>query len=569
MKKAAICAVLFSLVFLSTAGWCAKIVYPWRATTAVVVSGSTFEVWFSADAGQTVNSITLQGPYKSVTPTFTTASSTTWTYDTWSGNTCNRKIIVTVPSDAPADKYDLILNTSTGTVKSTQSVKVIKAYKKIFYIMHITDAHRYESSGDADKNKTLREISTIIDVANVIDPEFLVETGDNIWGNDESETSWGARCDKMWNGYENGTEHIKGLCESFAAVFSTPGNHDCLTNNDYKEPNTQRPSKDWNRNHGLQNFGIVYGSARIIGANVGWAFGSGNTWQFAQQKDWLKTVGAGNMIIGMCHKPEDANFYNAFSSNGTPFKWMLTGHTHKTSENPWTVSGQRIGYTALLNKYDASRANCPVSIYKVDLAAATLTPIGNAQGANFAISTKDNYSTKKVKISFSKTNTGTNTDNVATVTNNFGYTITGARVRFVMPKGKTYQVTGGTIQQAFDGDKYHIVDASYDLAASSTKTVSIAVGTTAAMSGRHINVRPLDVSYHNNSIVVRMPTNLATGSVTVNAFSMTGRNLLSAVYAARNGEVIVPAQNLSAGVYNVRISNNNRTAGDQRLIVTR
>ncbi len=67
-------AVLLSLVFFSTIGWCGEIIYPWRSTTAIVLIGSTFEVWFNADAEQTVNSVTLRGPYNTVDATKTIIS---------------------------------------------------------------------------------------------------------------------------------------------------------------------------------------------------------------------------------------------------------------------------------------------------------------------------------------------------------------------------------------------------------------------------------------------------------------------------------------------------------------
>jgi hypothetical protein len=509
-------AVLFSLVFLASSGLCAKIVYPWSATTAVVVSGSTFEVWFKADAGQKVNSITLKGPYNTADAVIDSTSTATWTYDVWSGNTCNQKIRVKVPANTPADKYDLVLNTSTGTVVSEKSVKVIKAYKSSFYIMHISDAHRWESTGDPIK--TAREISTIIDVANVVDPEFLVETGDNIWGNNESASSWAERCNKMCNGFTSGTERFNGVLEAFAAVLITPGNHDCLTNNDYKEPSSQRPSADWNNNFGLQNFGIVYGEARILSVNVGWAIGS-YAWQTDQLKGWLRTEGAGTFRIGMCHKPDNSitPFYSALRDNNTPMKLILAGHIHKTSENPISVDGKPIIYTANKNKYDAQK--CPVNIYKIDLAAGTYAPMGNSTAGNYAISTVDDYSTKKVKTSFSKTNTGTNTDNVATISNTFTFPITGARIRFVMPKGNNYAVTGGTVKQAFDGTSYHIVDASFDINAGSTKTVSIAKSTTAVVNGGSISSKS-GISFSGSKIIY---SSSVPSMVSLSLYDMRGR----------------------------------------------
>ena len=107
-------ACLLLLCGLPSTGWCGKIVYPWRATTAIVKSGGSFEVWFVAEPGQIVNSVELRAPYNTVIPTMNPPVTGAWVYDKISGNTYNRTITVTVPATAPADRYDLVLNTSTG-----------------------------------------------------------------------------------------------------------------------------------------------------------------------------------------------------------------------------------------------------------------------------------------------------------------------------------------------------------------------------------------------------------------------------------------------------------------------
>ncbi len=76
-------------------------------------AGETTEVWFDADSGQAVKSAELIGPYNTVTA-FVRVERGTWVYDQWSGNTYDRKITVAVPANAPADRYDLVLKTSTG-----------------------------------------------------------------------------------------------------------------------------------------------------------------------------------------------------------------------------------------------------------------------------------------------------------------------------------------------------------------------------------------------------------------------------------------------------------------------
>ena len=110
-KFASICAILLS--FCST-GFCAQIVYPWNATCAIVKAGDSFTVRFDADAGQTVTSVQLRGPYNSVAISEVASETGLWTYDTVSDATYNRRISVSLPPTTPEERYDLILNTSTG-----------------------------------------------------------------------------------------------------------------------------------------------------------------------------------------------------------------------------------------------------------------------------------------------------------------------------------------------------------------------------------------------------------------------------------------------------------------------
>ena len=251
-KTAFIC---FFIINLCSIGWCGKIVRPWRATSAIVLSGESFDVWFDADSGQTVNSVVLQGPYNSVSCS-KSVSAGNWEYDKLSHNTYDTKITVTVPVDAPADRYELILNTSTGQENSTGAVKVIRGYKDSYYIMHMSDAHR--AQGGYDETHTLRKVSEIVKIANIIDPEMLFETGDNqynIRNHPEREVSY-------YHGLP--AEGILGMHDAFAATFMCAGNH-CSPNNDYtKDVNVAETADFFNKYYGLHIYNFIYGNGCFV-----------------------------------------------------------------------------------------------------------------------------------------------------------------------------------------------------------------------------------------------------------------------------------------------------------------
>lgn len=480
MKKLlTVLTYLFVNYFLS-AGFSGNIVYPWRATTAIVKSGESFEVWFNANAGQTVNSIVLKGPYLPINVSIVNIESHSWVYDQWSGNTFNQKITVSVPEEAPADRYDLILKTSEGDEISLAAVKVIKEYKDSYYILHISDPHRWQGAYDTP-NIILREISTIIDIANIIDPELMVETGDGHYPNTNNMTVTGERIEQYLDGFLlNGTTPVNGLNDAYAPVFMVPGNHDTPMKNYKLEPDLKTPASYWNTYYGLQSYSFSYGETRFIGVNNSWFPDSKGTPNYTHQVDdaiqWLSEVGAGNFRVGLCHVPQESipSFYDPLKNAGMPLDLMLCGHVHSTTHSPYTIDNRAIVYTTRTCRDGNARA--PFNLYKVDAITGSYEPVGSINGAHQGLETAKDYTSCKLTLSYRALNDGNFSDNAAKIVNKFDFPVSGARIRFVMPKGSPYYVTKGRITQEFDGTDHHIVDVAIDLEANSTRTVEIKAG---------------------------------------------------------------------------------------------
>lgn len=486
MKKTIQIALFLTIVSIANS-WAQKIVYPWRATTAIVKSGETFEVWFNADAGQTINEIALRGPFNIVSTTIEETKTDVWVYDKWSENTCNRRITVRVPADAPSDRYDLILKTSTGDEISLAAVKVLKEYKNSFYIMHMSDAHRWQGGYDTP-NIILKEISTFIDIANIIDPEMIIETGDNHYQNTLVESSTIARIEQYMNGYMSPTGWINGMNSSFAPVFTAPGNHDTPQKNYQLEPGyptpgyEKWPSQQHNKFYGLQAHNFKYGNVRFIGVNDSWfpddRTGTPNfSHQTDEAVDWLSKVGNGVMRIGYAHVNTSeplAYFNNPLKAAGAPLGLVIVGHSHSITGSPHLIDTKNIAYTTFTLR-DGTR-KVPFNLYKVDAVAGTYEPIGNVQAIQEGVTIAKDYTTVKLKLTYSNPNDGTSNSNIATINNKFNFPISGARVRFVVPKGSPYYLTNATVKQEFDGTNFHIVDAVVDLVANDITEVRINAG---------------------------------------------------------------------------------------------
>lgn len=466
MKRILSISILLILIgFSAIAG---NIVYPWRSTTAIVKSGQTFEVWFNASTGQTINSIKLKGPYNTVNVTMSTVNGN-WTYDPLSGNTYNRKITVTVPSTAPADRYDLVLNTSSGVETSYGGVKVIKDYKSDYYIMHWSDSHFFQHGYDTDL--LLKRKDAMIDIANIIDAEIIIETGDNMYNvrnHPEREVAYFIGDSAL------GT---KGMAKANAATFLVAGDHEGLNGNDFTKGTVQENADFFNDYWGLQSHSFKYGNGRFMDLNNAWGLSATNNgvhqYEVDNAKAWLAGAGSGGnffLTAGHCY-----NRMHKFINDYQPLSLVLAGDKHHVaSSNPWEIfpGGPKIAYIS-----NSIREHFQFNIYKVNNAKGTFTlPSGTtAMASVINIGNQDTTSTwvPNLTLTFASENSGKVSSNTATIVNKFDFAITGAKVRFVVPKGSTYTVTGGTITQEFNGTTYHIVDVATNLNANSSSTIKI------------------------------------------------------------------------------------------------
>ena len=449
--------IVFLTLSFSIAAFCGKIIYPWRATTAIVKSGDSFEVWFNADAGQTVRSVLLKGPYNKVTTTLSLKTGS-WVYDVTSQNTFNTKITVKVPKSAPADRYDIELNTSAGSVVSQAGVKVIKNYKPGYYILHFSDIHAFQSGYET----TFNRLTTIIDIANIINPEIIFNTGDNLYRPTED------RMNQLFAG--NNETSCKGLNQLMAATFTVPGNHD--TDFDKMPPKGfYREKADWwNYWWGLQAYNFTYGQGRFMVINNGWE-GFDPAIQIKEAGAWLQKTGKGKLRVGAAHiRNKELSAFDSIADPGL----ILIGHNHNiANQNPSPLRNKPIQYIV-----NSVRDHMEFNLYKVDEKTGNYTPVGSQTAQVVYVENPDDSKIPalykpKLTLSFSNSNDGSFASNTATIVNKFNFSIEGAKVRFIMQSGHSYSVSKGFIEQAFDGTSVHVVDVLINLEPESTTRIDI------------------------------------------------------------------------------------------------
>ncbi len=459
MRKIKQDRIIIILLFLSIANiaLCANIVYPWRATTAIAKCGDSFEVWFNADADQKVTSVTLQAQFNTVKASFKTEIGK-WIYDSTSENTYNTKIVVKLPKNCPAERYDIVLHTTNGKVISPAALKVIKNYKPTYYILHLSDIHAFQRGYET----TLSRLSTIVDIANIINPEMVFNTGDNLYRPNEE------RMNALFGGdFKTG---VKALNQFSAATFSVPGNHDIDFDNLPEEGFYKEKAVWWNKWWGLQAYNFKYGNARFMAFNNGW-HGFKPTQQVKEIDAWLKKEGKGNLRVGFAHiRNKEMATFDSVANPGL----ILIGHNHHiANQNPSPLNNKPIQYIA-----NSVRDNMEFNLFSVDAKTGKYTPVGSSTAQVIYVENPEDSKSPalykpKLTLTFTNTNTGTYTTNTAIIKNKFNFPIEDAKVRFVMPLGHKYKVSNGTVEQAFDGELVHVVDVIISLKANSSDTILI------------------------------------------------------------------------------------------------
>ena len=454
MRKLVVILLILSFTAITQS---ANIVYPWRATTAIVKNGDSFEVWLKADEGQKVTSVSLQALYNAVSVSFKTKNGS-WIFDSTSENTYNTKITIKVPTNTPADRYDIVLNTTTGIVTSEAGLKIIKNYKSRYYILHLSDIHAFQNKYPT----TMHRISTIVDIANIINPEMVFNTGDNLYRPNEE------RMNSLFAG--NSEYGLKGFNQFNAATFTVAGNHDIDFDNMPEEGFYKEKASWWNKWWGLQSYQFKYSKGRFLAINNGWD-GYNPASQFTETANWLKKEGIGNLRVGLAHiRNKEMAGFDSVANLGL----VLLGHNHHiASQNPSPLNEKPIQYIV-----NSMRDNMEFNLYKVDGKTGKYTAVGGPTAQVLYVENpEDNkipalYKPKLI-LTFSNTNNGTFSTNKATISNKFNFTIEGAKVRFVMPLGKSYKVSKGKIEQAFDGTNVHVVDVLLDIEPNSQTEISI------------------------------------------------------------------------------------------------
>jgi len=475
-------------------GEAAGIVYPWRATSAIVQAGDGFCVWFYNPECSIIDSVRLIGPFTIIKAGIDSIRTARFEYDSYTHGSVNNRIWVHVPAFAPMGLYHLAVHCGEATQVSLKSVQVIDRFKPAHSFIHISDLHvsrQWQGSAAQGYAKELELLDRFIHVANIISPDFILITGDNIHHYtrfNADSTGWGGEkvyaadqpplVEEKYRNLFEGAAGLAGLHALEVPFFLTTGNHDF-----YGVAPTDHMAKarQWNAFCGLRAYGFSYDGTRVVVSDD--YLGDPKTdipdqrpmsgLQGQTLKNFFKESGTGCLRIMAQHRPDriDTAFIDQYKIN-----ILLNGHRHDPatewvgatptlSTRPGTVcrSGESGRWEKTLGFF---------RVFYLNKDSFTFTPpLRFCQNPTAPVQELK----LNLTLDFCRPNDGSSRQNKGLLVNNLGVDLPHCRIRFIMKKG-TYTIDRGCIEQVMHTDNATIVDVRVPVKANGRETVAI-VGT--------------------------------------------------------------------------------------------
>ena len=369
-----------------------------------------------------------------------------------------------VPGDIPVDLFDLeiFINTNGKIYSDYQpnAVKIIDKVKQHYFIVHITDIHVDDPRGytvNFFESAQYRVIKKMTHMINLLDPEFVVITGDHVFG--------ASYCREYPRLYE--------LLQDFdVPIFMSPGNHDVINHDIYAGNTGIDGIKIFEDFFAPLNFTFSYGNLKYVSLNsMDWdnkarqginiiTLTPGGTMS-ETQLDWfeqeLASSDAEITLVGYHHPP-----HNSFQGTGAErvialarnysVSAVLTGHTHfdenKLDDPVLYLTTSSVMFSGFQGSYPAIRI---LEIQENNLVSWNYeephwsVPIYRD---NPPYSNLRNLNTPAFYCEFSPANNGNNQTVTATLTNHLHTGFQDISLEFIMPssaKETEYETTGGDI----------------------------------------------------------------------------------------------------------------------------
>jgi len=401
---------------------------------------------------------------------------------------------LSIPEEIPVDLFDLEVSVNDGqsvySDHQPNAVKIIDKVKDRYSIVHVTDIHVDDLRGYAvngSETAGYRVIMKTMHMVNLFDPEFVIVTGDHVFG----------------ISYEREYPHLYDLLQQFdVPIFMSIGNHGAINHAYWREKGRLDGREVFEDLFAPLTFTFRYGTLQYISLNsMDWSardrrgvniltLAIGGQMQDSQL-DWFEEVLAGTeaelIIAGFHHPP-----HNSFQGTGADRVMalavdynvgaVLTGHTHaeevKFDGDVLYLTTTSLLFSPFFGSYPAFRM---LEINDNELISWNYSEphwsVPVYQGSE-PYGPLWNLRTPSLACEYTPANDGTRSAVTATVTNYLKNDYAGISLEFVMPvpdPGWIYAVTGGEVVDVYDTGDYQIWYVKTDVKAEAFKEVTIEV----------------------------------------------------------------------------------------------
>jgi len=381
---------------------------------------------------------------------------------------------ITTPDVPVFDLYDLHMTADYGLDDvTTNSVKVIPEFKTAFEVVHITDTHLptykyWDQSGAYTDSTTSMALRAITNDINIINPEFVLLTGDLI-----NEGELEDYLDSKY--YSRSMMHLN---EFEVPVYLTAGNHDIGGWND-TPPSDGTARRDWWKFYGwkrldnpppgapayTQDYSFDYRDLHFIGLE---AYDNYDSWRYSiygpesftdLQVDWLEddiaAAAAASRVVLFHHY----DFNNSLNLSSMGIDMALYGHSHSDSDDN--------SYPMNVRTDNAGGPNRPFRVVKFNGSTISARPTLSAEDETM------------LEVVYTPGNDGSVPDVNAMVYNGHPESFPRGLLRVNMPGGAaSYTATGGTLTQVDDTGDHAVCYIEMNIPANGFVAVNVNADTT-------------------------------------------------------------------------------------------